>query len=93
MTRNERRYLLTGPIATWLGMLLLGAISAGYTQIPGTPIRLVVQLVLLSVQLALITLFFMQLRRAEGLVRLAAMAGAIWASFLFLFAFSDYLTR
>ena len=41
----------------------------------------------------LIALLFMQLRNAAWLVRLAAMAGVIWVSFLYLIAFANYLTR
>ena len=40
-----------------------------------------------------IALFFMQLARAPGIVRMAAIFGVVWATFLYLFAFSDYLTR
>ena len=41
----------------------------------------------------LIAIFFMQLRTASWLVRLAAMARVIWASFLYVIAFADYLTH
>ena len=44
-------------------------------------------------KMALIFLFFMQLRRHQGLVRLFAVMGFFWLGLLGTLVFSDYLTR
>ena len=41
----------------------------------------------------LIALFFMQLRRSAGLVKVVSIVGIVWASFLFILTFADLLTR
>lgn len=93
MTREERRRIVWGPLGLWgVLMLLLGATLA-YAYLPGGPGKLGVSLSIGVMKALVIALFFMQLSRAPGLVRMAALFGVIWATFLYLFAFSDYLTR
>ncbi|WFT83685.1 MULTISPECIES: cytochrome C oxidase subunit IV family protein [unclassified Methylobacterium] len=41
----------------------------------------------------LVLVFYMELREARGLVRLAALAGFLWAGVLFALTLSDVLTR
>ena len=41
----------------------------------------------------LVGLYFMRLNRSSALVRLTAIAGVFWLSFLFIMAGADYLTR
>jgi cytochrome c oxidase subunit 4 len=93
MTRDERRRILWGPLGALVLLLaLMGTtIAIAYLPIPGG--RPGLNITISVLQIAIIALFLMQLRRAAGLVRMAALAGVIWASFLYLFAFSDYLTR
>jgi cytochrome c oxidase subunit IV len=42
---------------------------------------------------AIVLLFYMELKEARGLVRLAAAAGFVWAGVLFALTLSDVLTR
>ena len=93
MTRGERRELIWEPLAIWASLLALLAATIAYAYWPGAPAKLGVSLTIGVTKATVIALLFMQLRRATGIVRLAALAGVIWASFLYLFAFADYLTR
>ena len=54
-----------------------------------TPIAMVIALA----KAALIVLFFMHVRNAPPLVRIFAAGGFLWLGILFVFTFSDVLTR
>ncbi len=93
MKRAARRHVLWAPVGIWLALLLLLALTLGYAYWPAGPAHAEAGIAIGTMKGLLIALFFMQLRRAPGLVRLAAIAGFVWLSFLFLLAFSDILTR
>ena len=93
MTGAERRRILWVPIG-FLGVLLLlmgGTIGLAYLPIPaGHPAS---NIAVSVVQILVIALFLMRLRRAPGVARMAAVFGLVWASFLYLFSLADFLTR
>ncbi|MBT0667618.1 cytochrome C oxidase subunit IV family protein [Novosphingobium profundi] len=93
MTHEERREIVLAPLIVWAGLFVLLGLTWGYAYIPGASAKVIVSLTIALAKGALIVAFFMQLRRADGLTRLAALAGIVWASFLFLFTFADFLTR
>ena len=93
MTRGQRRELIWAPLALWAVLMVLLGATLGYAYLPHAPAKLGISLSIGVAKAMVIALFFMQLRRAAGIVRSAALAGLIWASFLYLFAFADYLTR
>lgn len=93
MNRETRRHVIWAPLGIWAGLMALLALTAGYAYWDGMPVKPVVSLGIGVAKGLLIALFFMQLRRSAGLVKLAAMTGLIWASFMFLFTFADFLTR
>lgn len=93
MTRDQRLHVVIGPVAIWGALMVLLAATTGYAYWPGAPAKLGISLSIGVMKALLVALLFMQLRRATGLVRLAAIAGVIWASFLYLFSFADFLTR
>lgn len=93
MTREQRRTVLIMPALIWAGLMLLLALTWGYAYLPGVPIKPEISLSIGVAKALLIALFFMRLRKSAGLVRLASMAGLIWASFLFILTFADLLTR
>lgn len=93
MTRDQARQVIGRPLAIWAGLLLLAAGNLGYAHLPGAPIKPLVALALAAMMAALIVWLFMQLRAAAALARMAAAAGLVWASLLYLFAFADYFTR
>lgn len=89
---GERAHIMWRPLAGGAALILLVAASLLY-GISGAPGARAVPIAIAGVQIAIVALMFMQLARAGGLVRLAAITGIVWASFLFLFTFADLLTR
>ncbi|MGN6375212.1 MAG: hypothetical protein ACTHMG_06625 [Sphingomonas sp.] len=94
MDRETRRRVLWVPLAMWVALLGLLALTAGYAHISTAPgSGGTANLIIMAVMWAVIAMILMQVRESSAIVRLAAMAGLIWASFLFLFTFADLLTR
>ena len=88
-----RESVFTAPLIVWaiLMVLLCSSVSAAFA--PLGPFKTATSLAIAGVKVVLIGLVFMRLNRASSLVRLAAGAGLIWASFLFLLAGADYISR
>ncbi len=93
MTREERNHVLIAPLKIWSGLMALLGLTIGYAFIPGLPLKTETGLAIALAKALLIAILFMQLKRATGIVRLAAIAGVVWASFLFMLTFADLLTR
>jgi cytochrome c oxidase subunit 4 len=93
MTRDERLHVILAPLSTWIGLMLLLATTVLYAYLPTTPIKPEIGLSIGIAKALLIALFFMQLRRSAGLVRIASIVGIVWACSLFLLTFADLLTR
>ena len=93
MTPGQRRQVVLAPLAIWAALLVLLAATIGYAYWPHAPFKTSAALLIGAGKALLIAILFMQLRRAAGVVRLAAIAGLAWASLLYLFTFADYLTR
>ena len=87
------RTVVLAPLLIWGGLLLLLGLTIGYAHLSGAPAKPWVMLGISATQAVLVALLFMQLRRAAAIVRIAALTGVVWASFLYLFAFADFLTR
>lgn len=92
-TAKTLREVVTLPIKVLAGLLVLMGLSLLYAYLPGVPLKFAAGLVIAVVKLALVVLFFMEMRSAGPLIRLAAAAGLCWLAFLFLFSFADRLTR
>lgn len=90
---SGRRDILLSPLKIWAAMLLLGGASLAYVLMPGLPLKLPVALAVVIAQASLVLLGFMRLGRASALVRVTALAGLVWLSFLFLMTFADIWTR
>lgn len=93
MTRKQRAHVVLKPLKIWAALLGLLGLTIAYAHFPQAPLKAEVSLAIAAAKVLLIALFFMQLREAAWLVRLAALTGIVWLSFLFLIGFSDYLTR
>ena len=93
MNRECRRFVILAPIAIWFALMVLLTLTVIYAYWPGAPIKPWIGLTIGVAKALLIALFFMQLRKSAGLVKLASVAGLIWASFLFMLTFADLLTR
>jgi cytochrome c oxidase subunit IV len=96
MNAQMRRTLAMwrGPILVWLILMLLvvATYAAAVSALPGAW-KTVIHFVVVAVQVTLIGVFFMDLRRAQGLPRLAAVAGFYWLFIMFVLAFNDYQSR
>jgi caa(3)-type oxidase subunit IV len=57
------------------------------------PLKVWVSLGVATVQALVLTLFFMDLKNADKLTWLTAIAAVFWTFLLFLFTLTDYLTR
>lgn len=93
MTREQRAHVIWKPLGLWAALLVLVATTFGYAYLPHAPAKPAIALGIAATKALLIALFFMQLREAAWLVRLAAVAGLVWVSFMYLITFADYLTR
>jgi cytochrome c oxidase subunit 4 len=93
MTPAQRRHVLWQPIALWVALMLLLGATVAYAYLPHAPAKTAAGLAIAAAKALLIALFFMQLRKATWLVRLAALTGVTWVSFLYVITFADYLTR
>jgi cytochrome c oxidase subunit IV len=85
------------PISTYLKVfvalvvLLFATVAVAQVHLGflNTPIAMLIALA----KAALIVLFFMHVRNAPPLVRVFAAGGFLWLGLMFVFIFSDYLTR
>jgi cytochrome c oxidase subunit IV len=89
----DRQYILIGPLRIWASLMLLAGLSALYAYLPGLPLKPIAALLIVMVQAVLVVGLFMQLPRANALVRVTALVSVVWLSFLFLMSFADILTR
>ena len=80
-------------LAVWLALVALALTSLAMAYVPLGRGNMAVALGISTLKMLLIVLFFMRLRRAEGLRRLAAAACLLWLAFLFTLTFADLLTR
>ena len=85
--------VISGPALVWVALLALLAVNIGLTFLPLGRAKTAVNLAVAVVQASLMFAVFMRLNRASALVRLAAAAGLVWLSFLFLIGSADFLTR
>ena len=80
-------------ILVWIALLvLLGLTVTASFQFAGPP-SIAASLGIALTKAALIFWFFMHLREEGGVLRLAAIAAAVWLLILFLLAAADYTTR
>ena len=80
-------------IVVWAALLVLLVLTvAASFQFSGPP-SIAASLGIALAKAALIFWFFMHLREESGLLRLAAIAAAVWLLILFLLVAADYTTR
>ena len=90
---SARADVWRAPLMVWAALVALLGLSVGAAYAPLGPFKTSTSLAIAGVKAVLIGLVFMRLNRSSNLVRLAALAGLVWASFLFLLAGADYLAR
>ncbi len=86
MSRSSLAAVLAALLA-----LTAATVAAAHVDLgrPGTPVALGIA----SAKALLVVLFFMHVRRASPLVRLASGAALVWLAILFALVFADYATR
>lgn len=80
-------------LPVWVGLMALLAGTAAGAYLPLGRFNLVLSLAIAVAKATLVVLFFMQLRRPNPLLRLAASAALVFMAFLFTLTFADVLTR
>ena len=92
MSRNGSTTALP-EIGLWATLLGLLALNVTLAYAPFAVDHLATSLGIAVVQASIVLVFFMQLSRAGGLIRLAAIAGLLWLGVLLVLTFADILTR
>jgi cytochrome c oxidase subunit IV len=77
----------------WLTAIVLLGINVGISKIDLGPWAPLPIMLIAAMQALLIVWFFLHLRQAPPLIRLAAFAAFFWVTVLFGLSLSDYLTR
>jgi cytochrome c oxidase subunit 4 len=80
-------------LAVYVALLLLLTATVAVSFFKLGAWNAVLNLGIAGAKAALIAWFFMELRRATPMVRLAAVAGLFWLVLLFGLSFTDFLTR
>jgi len=81
------------PTGVWVALVLLGLASLGSAYLPLSAFNTPLNLTIAGIMVVLLWLFLMDLIGSDTLVRLIAVAGLVWLSFMFALTFSDYLSR
>ena len=81
------------PIAVWVALVLLGLVSLISAYLPLNAFNMPLNLTIAGIMVILLWLFLMDLISSDVLVRLIAVAGVVWLSFMFALTFSDYFSR
>ncbi|RYE57138.1 MAG: oxidase [Rhizobiaceae bacterium] len=77
----------------WLVLMLLLAASVGASFLPIGHLREAISLAIAAIKAALILWVFMNLRRSEGLARLALLGTLTFLAAIMILSSADYLTR
>ena len=77
----------------WIALLVLLAITTGAAFLPLGRFNAFIALAIAVCKALLVLIFFMELRRSSGLVRVFAAAGFFWLLILLTLTSADYLTR
>ncbi len=95
MSNSHRRpaHIWRRPIAVWVALVLLGLVSLISAYLPLNAFNMPLNLTIAVIMVILLWLFLMDLIGSDALLRLIAVAGVVWLSFMFALTFSDYFTR
>jgi cytochrome c oxidase subunit IV len=90
---HGERSLWRGPVAVWLLLLILLAVTVTSSFVPMGAANTAVNLVIAAVMLMLLGFYLMDLVGTTALIRLAAASGLLWIIFMFTLTFADYWSR
>ncbi|HWI38675.1 MAG TPA: cytochrome C oxidase subunit IV family protein [Burkholderiales bacterium] len=82
-----------GYVFTWLALMILLGLTFASSYIAMGPWNTVANTGISCAKALLIAVFFMHLRHAGPLLRIAAVTGVIWLALLFGLSSTDYATR
>jgi cytochrome c oxidase subunit 4 len=80
-------------LSVWLALLMLLALTTASSYVPLGIGNTLINCAIALMKMALITLCFMHVRRADAAVRFAAGAALLFLFFLAFLSFGDFLTR
>ena len=80
-------------VLTWLGLMLLLGLTLASSYVPMGIWNTVANMAISCAKALLIAAFFMHLRQAGALVRLAAAVGLVWLALLFGLSWTDLGAR
>jgi cytochrome c oxidase subunit 4 len=80
-------------VITWVGLLVLLAITCGTAYIPLGPFNLVINLAVAVAKALLVVFVFMHVLRGVPMIRLVALAGLLWLSLLVGISLVDLVVR
>ena len=80
-------------LPVWAGLMALLVATLVGAYLPLGRFNLVLALGIAVAKAALVVVFFMQLKRPNPLLRLAAFAGLVFLAFMFTLTYADVLTR
>jgi cytochrome c oxidase subunit 4 len=78
---------------TWLALMGFLAATVASSYVAMGPWNTAINMAISCAKALLIALFFMELRHAGALLRIAALAGLLWLALLFGISWSDFATR
>lgn len=80
-------------VLTWLGLMVLLALTFASSYIPMGVWNSAINMGISCAKALLIAVFFMHLRHAGALLRIAAVTALLWLAILFGVSWSDFATR
>jgi cytochrome c oxidase subunit IV len=80
-------------VGVFLALMVLTALTTGIAYIDLGAFNTVVALVIAVIKMLLVVLFFMHIKWAKGLTRIAVIAGFFWLGIMITFTLADELTR
>jgi cytochrome c oxidase subunit 4 len=80
-------------IVTWVGLLVLLAITAASSRVELGWGNVTINLVVAAAKALLILIVFMRLKANAIVLRLAAAAAILWIGIMYLLTFADYASR
>jgi cytochrome c oxidase subunit 4 len=80
-------------VFTWVALMILLALTLASSYIPMGPWNTITNMGISCAKALLIAVFFMHLRSAGALLRIAAFTGLVFLAILFGLSWTDYATR
>lgn len=77
----------------WAALMLLLGTTTGLAFVPLGKFNLIVAIAIAAIKASIVVIFYMELRRSSGLVRVFAGAGSLWLLILLGLTGADYSSR